>query len=143
MKEVDFRGKDINTGDWIYGSYVADYTISDSYSSYIRPNYRQTVEEMYAIDLHTLGQFIGLYDRNADRIFEGDIVRCTSSTENSAIYIIQYEEEQLSYVFKTSITKHAYMYSLFDLQQYELGENITFEILGNIYDNPELIEYNL
>lgn len=44
MKEVDFRGKDINTGDWIYGSYVADYTISDSYSSYIRPNYGQTVE---------------------------------------------------------------------------------------------------
>ena len=71
MKEVDFRGKDINTGDWIYGSYVADYTISDSYSSYIRPNYGQTVEEMYAIDFHTLGQFIGLYDRNANRIFEG------------------------------------------------------------------------
>lgn len=143
MKEVDFRGKDINTGDWIYGSYVADYTISDSYSSYIRPNYGQTVEEMYAIDLHTLGQFIGLYDRNADRIFEGDIVRCTSSNGNSAIYIVQYSEEQLSYVFKTSVTKYAYMYSLFDMQQYELGEGITFEILGNIYDNIELIDYNL
>lgn len=141
MKEVDFRGKDINTGDWIYGSYVEDYTIGNNHPSYIRPNYGQTVEEMYAADFHTIGQFIGLYDCNANRIFEGDIVRCTSSNGNSAIYIIQYEEEQLSYVFKTYTAKD--IYSLFDLQQYELGGGITFEILGNIYDNIELIENDL
>ena len=143
MKEVDFRGKELNTGDWIYGSYVEDYIIDGNYSSYIRPNYGKTVEDMYTIDPTTVGQFIGLYDSNSNKIFEGDIVKCTSCDGNSAIYVIQYEEEQLSYVFKTSITKHAYMYSLFDLQQYELGENITFEILGNIYDDIELIENDL
>lgn len=72
MKEIEFRGKDMNTGDWIYGSYVVNYTI----------------DERAAVDVDTISQFIGLYDRNANRIFEGDIVKCTSSNGNSAIYVI-------------------------------------------------------
>lgn len=99
MKEIEFRDKHVDTGDWIYGSYIL-------------PKHRQNIDERAAVDVDTLGQFIGLYDIDANKIFEGDIVRCTSSNGNSAVYVIQYEEEQLSYVFKTSITKHAYMYSL-------------------------------
>jgi uncharacterized phage protein (TIGR01671 family) len=118
----EYRGKaiykelTIKKGDWVYG-YLSN---EESISWYDKDK----DEYMCAIiDPGTVGQFTGLLDKNGKKIFEGDILNYGSEIND----IIKYEKEDwCEDGFHTG-------YLLFlTADQYE--------IIGNIYDNPELIE---
>jgi hypothetical protein len=73
---------------------------------------------------HILMQYTGLKDKNGKEIYEGDIVKCVRLFEN---YEVQYYNA--CFICKNGI-------SGFDLRE---SENI--EVIGNIYENPELLKY--
>lgn len=129
--DIIFRAKSLETNDWIYGFYLEDEAERPAIQLYRSWN-------VHRIDKNTLGQFIKLYDEDETRIFEGDIVRCTSSSGDSEIYYIEFDSTLGSYVFKKSLYRLE-LYTLWDLLQYELGEGIRMSILGNIYDDKELL----
>lgn len=76
MREILFRGKRADGGEWVYGSYYGLCRMTNKagdfgYAHLIR---QSNDEPLYRVDPETVGQFTGLYDNKGTRIFEGDIV---------------------------------------------------------------------
>jgi hypothetical protein len=113
MRDILFRGK-TKEGNWVTGSYIrgAKYFI----------NVRED-EQQYEVIPESIGEYTGMYDVYGNRIFEGDIVQ---SLFNGIPYktgkiIFQYSK----FVFETP-------------SDYSEMISCDFQIIGNIYDNPEL-----
>ncbi len=142
MREILFRGKSksINKGEWIYGSFVED---TDLNACCIRD--KSLVYEL--VDRETIGQYTGLTDKNGKKIFEGDIIRLTPPKESGEIYIPTPRNPQEDRILKViffdgmfavDMSKwFKYGHGKVALQTYETNR---IEIIGNIYDNPELLE---
>lgn len=69
MREILFRGKRIDTQEWVYGFYLYDigHSIKECPSS--------VSTHTYLVDPNTIGQFVGLRDSDGVRIFDGDVIR--------------------------------------------------------------------
>ena len=125
MREVLFRGKRTDNGEWIEGSLLGiDWC--DKPSTYsIAPN--TPVSVFYSVIPETVGQYTGLTDKNGVRIFEGDIVSLVK--HDGLIYKVVYVPCRYELVNSKGV-------NCFVLDIYK-SENI--EVIGNIHDNPELL----
>lgn len=127
-REIKFRGKRIDNGEWEYGHYVVlreGHMIvnTDGAGLYF---YNQ-------VDPATVGQFTGLKDKNGREIYEGNIAKVTQ--KNNGFYMLcKIEYEPMSFIlkFKNGV-KSVYKEGL-DEEDFEL------EIIGDIHENPELLE---
>ena len=126
IREVIFRGKRADNGEWIEGSLLGiDWC--DKPSTYsIAPN--TPVSVFYSVIPETVGQYTGLTDKNGVRIFEGDIVSLVK--HDSLIYKVVYVPCRYELVNSKGV-------NCFVLDIYK-SENI--EVIGNIHDNPELLQ---
>lgn len=117
MREILFRGKEVESGDWYYGDIFHSSVDVDTVRIH---DYRNRAN--VKIIPETLGQFTGLTDKNGVKIFEGDIVEYEGKR-----YSINY----LPHYARFSAVKPNTVFCVF---AYQRGE-----VIGNIYDNPELI----
>ena len=130
MREILFRAKRLNNGEWVYGSYVNQYGAHEIYLPDGVAS-EHGFSRCHVIP-ETVCQYTGLTDKNGRKIFEGDIVEGNS--------------EYFTYT-------HPYGKVVYDGGQYLISfddvlEDIEclgawandIEIIGNIYDNPELLE---
>ena len=121
-REILFRGKRMDNGKWEYG--FLSWNDSPRKRSYHINN-----DVVYS---ETVGQFTGLTDKNGTKIFEGDILNLISPTTNEIKIknaIVYYSESS----FK--INKTIGMYS-----NYLYGWAYSYNIIGNVHDNKELIK---
>lgn len=134
MREILFRGKDSITKRWVYGALVQqqDDLLKEkafiiSYSNYQFGDFSEAV--MHEVDPETVGQYTGFVDKKGKKIFEGDIV----SIYNSKAFLFAVEWNN-QYVLKC--TTNGVSDNI--LNVIESSEDV--EVVGNIYDNPELIK---
>ena len=81
------------------------------------------------IDYKTIGQYTGMLDKNGIKIFEGDIVDFSDRSEGDDYGVVRYDENQTEFEFEYDQSLGRYYYP----------EDI--EVIGNIYDNPELLYF--
>lgn len=131
MRDIIFRGRQKGGTEWFYGD--LSYLVHDKQKCYIFPPDGYNSPDWYEVDPDTVGQYTGLTDKNGKKIFEGDIVHCISTFDEADMVVI-FEAGEFHLVvcerYKTYETCMGYRaISLFDK-----------EVIGNIYDNPELLE---
>jgi hypothetical protein len=120
MREYLFRGKQIDSGEWIEGSLWIHLS---------KPYIMTTANVVgYEVDPETVGQYTGLKDKNGVRIFEGDIIQYG----NSGADRIYWDDELSSFMELRIIGGNEYSCSLVVAEK--------SEIIGNIHDNPELLK---
>lgn len=125
MRTIKFRGKKLENGEWLYGDLVQD----DRDCCYIYPNNCGGLYANNKVGTDTIGQFIGLLDKNGREIYEGDIVKC-----DKFVYEVVFEEKRFaSYGLcrKGDMFMHYFG---------EAMESQQCEVIGNIYDNLELLK---
>lgn len=125
MREILFRGKDADSGLWCYG----DLTFRRDGKPYIRfwAHNGYLVREVMP---ETVGQFTGFADKNKKRIFEGDILASTYEEENVVHELVLWYNNDWHIRWKQAEPDVIWQQ---DMDRYS-------EIVGNIWDNPELLE---
>ena len=151
MRKIKFRGKRIDNGEWIYGNLIKNINEdTDEVRFFIIRNPRLTkdcgccdscecdyncVGYIIEIKEETVGELTGLKDCIGKEIYEGDIVRVDNDWDKYGMtagesYEIYFNEG--GFRLKAKYNKNA--------RGYWLEDNNEFEIIGNIYENPELLK---
>ena len=150
MREILFRGKRIDNGEWIEGGIcqTEGHTIILTSEDFEGILYKPPSSEFYDIEIipETIGQYTGLTDKNGKKIFEGDIISIRFEEDRSPYEenVIYYENAEVYFD-----TEHCGWYvryfddesfiddELFGLWEYD---DCDITVIGNIYDNPELLK---
>lgn len=132
-RTIKFRGKSIYGEDWLYGSLVK---IEKNRYAVIPPLNNIEIGEsigMYEVYPETVGQFTGLLDKDGKEIYEGDILHTITFGFNPEEYtaIILYRNCS----FQLSNGRNLFYFGQSDLTK--MDDTI---VIGNIYDNPDLIK---
>lgn len=136
MRTIKFRGKRLDNGEWVYGDLLKPHTgirIVNYDESEPYPSVRHTDFHYHNIDPDTIGQFTGLLDKNGKEIYEGDILMLGSS--DAGICEVKWNESQLAFCIRFYYERNLGTRPLGAWARD--GKNIA--ILGNIHDNPELL----
>ena len=122
MREILFRGKRIGKNEWVEGDLIH------------LPNGIAILANGYAYVIpETVGQYTGVKDKNGKRIFEGDIVYCKSRLDNANMVVI-FECGQFRMVLSENYRNYQTNSGFYDINCFDK------EVVGNIYDNPELLK---
>ena len=144
MREILFRGKSFDN-KWRYGSLLVDTYYEANLKDLNRPKEIKVCQIRYQdgwsskpkqieVNCNTIGQYTGLKDKNGNEIFEGDIIIYTNN-QNGVYEIgkkmkgfIVFDEYNQCYISRNNFQKD---------MNWQYAEN--FEVIGNIYDKPELL----
>ncbi len=132
MRDYKFRGKRIDNSEWHFG---------DLFHAHEQTYIGKDCED-HRVKSTTVGQFTGLYDKNGREIYEGDILRIygLSKTEKMLeqpeIDVVNFDRG--AFVFAPSL-KHRGL-TLDKMFERHKAATMYLEVIGNIYETPELLE---
>jgi uncharacterized phage protein (TIGR01671 family) len=116
-REIKFRGRLIDNGEWVYGNYIEkdhpQYAEPTFWASLIHDRALTAVE----VDPETVGQYTGLKDKNGKEVYEGDILK--------------------GGIYKSFFVEWDFEENGWNITEYGAR---SFEVIGNIYKNPELLQ---
>lgn len=125
MREILFRGKRIDNGEWVYGTYLHQTLFYgdpvDDHWIIEHGEFDIDFYDAYRVISETVGQYTNLTDKNGKKIFEWDIVKGTFLGFPSPL-----QDYVLTIGWQEDVAGYGANYF----------ENI--EVIGNIHDNPEL-----
>lgn len=124
MREILFRGKREDNGEWVEGFYTEACAMKTGAII-------ENSDDDYYVDPATVGQYTGLQDKNGNKIFEGDIISYNGSKE-----VVYFDTSIRIPCFTTGIGSG----SSTALHPYKISKRHI--VIGNIHDNPELWEEN-
>lgn len=141
MREILFRGKRIDNDEWVEGGVVQGvvhelWRNSDRAYITVFPEFlsRLKLEE---VDPNTVGQYTGLCDKNGKKIFEGDILAHWNEDQNR--YVAKCVAEYGEFNCTCCDGIYGWYFDGGDIR-FVSDDNNYYEVIGNIHDNPELLE---
>lgn len=144
-REILFRGKRKDNGEWICGDLLQDVESGIcAIVSYVNlgGNIHDLSEScIFAVIPETVGQYTGLTDKNNVKIFEGDIVKGTAYSATRIGVIVWIDEISSFGVRYVNAPNPTAWENSSILRCVSRGKTDEFaaEVIGNIYDNPELL----
>ena len=132
MREILFRGKRNDNGEWIIGGYYHGevYNLDEIDIHYIIPCCDLYDEDLELVEVipETVGQYTGLTDKNGVRVFEGDILFSSYIADSPSIEVVKW------------------IYNGWHTQEGDLTPDMIddvgimpySEVIGNVHDNPEI-----
>ncbi|UQX52305.1 YopX family protein [Cytobacillus pseudoceanisediminis] len=138
MREIKYRGLEVLTGDWVHGSHVK----TGAGMHYILPQNLIGGSVQYHVDKETVGQYIGLKDKNGKEVVDADVVKWTRISYTDCSRNEIHETVEIVgriYWHETMWAVKAANGAGYLLMPYYL-ETDEFEVIGNIHENPELLE---
>lgn len=144
MREIKFRGKRLDNGEWVYGSFLS---IEDTYFIIEQVDfdfdYRTEHNAFWfdctekEVDPATVGQYTGLKDKNGKEIYEGDVIRSPLSEDKTRPHRIFYHTGNAAFMGALVDRKELCYLRLDQDWIYKFGK----EVIGNIHDhNPEFLK---
>lgn len=144
MRDIEFRGKRTDNGEWVYGNLVRG--CDEKYAYIVEFGNRELCRNYVNVNPETVGQYTGLKDKNGTKIFEGDMIKPFGDEIDKMVV-----EFNLGQFLLCLYGERGYMaeygweesgnYGCFEAEPLSsYGDDI--EVIGNIYDNPELLGGN-
>ena len=148
MREILFRGKRADNGEWIYGGISKSERTGAWFITNMGKDKIGYIGCHEEIDPSTVGQFTGLTDKNGKKIFEWDIVRyqfdnddCPFPNKHTEKIIGRILFSDWRSSFSVTAGKNGSDMLNNDLFNYVRNGN-RVEVIGNIHDNPELLDHD-
>lgn len=135
MREILFRGKRKDNGEWVYGDLVKHYENQRRFIACDQLAFtysecgidRLVTEKFYEVIPKTISQYTGLHDKNDVEIYEGDICSVIHY-QMRCVHCVEFNEKKSRFELRnrgwTALFHEVYK----------------IEVIGNVYDNPELVE---
>lgn len=130
MREILFRGKRVDNGEWIEGSLCTTIPLDEDFYTISYFDFEGYYIEEKVIP-ETVGQYTGLTDKNGKKIFEGDILK--HRVQGDILVergVVEWEEQHGRWVYRLNSMKPTFY----------LHNPDAFEVIGNIHDNSELLK---
>ncbi len=118
MREILFRGKTTDRGEWVQGCYTETLRYNNLHWIWNGKNH-------FTVNPETVGQYTGLTDKNGTKIFEGDIIE----TKNG-VYACFWDS--CNFEFGVDNKKESFGIAYVPIKG--------LKVIGNIHDNPELLK---
>ncbi len=153
MREILFRGKRVDNGEWVYGNLIASDDAIDGYETIIIPKKNSnmytdkseencTFEKWYVVDPETVCQYTGLKDENGKKMFEGDILKLTDEPNGAeCTAVVKFGNPNGEYNWGFQLVKiDGDNLNIDILLWVEMEETGAYaEIIGNIFDSSQLL----
>jgi uncharacterized phage protein (TIGR01671 family) len=151
MREIKFRGLEVLTGGWVFGSHV----LTGTGSHYILPqNLIASAIPQYHVDGNTVGQYTGLKDKNGKKIYTEDITEIELANGEIRRFVVRIKTVVREVVSHSSFSDDTAMVAItgvvFEWNGFELfpcvnekgwhDNEYLMRVIGNIHENPELVE---
>ena len=130
-REILFHGKRVDNGQWVEGSLIGEDVIVGNIVDFEEDYF--TTEFWYRVDPETVGQFTGITDINDIKIFEGDIAK----------YYNPYSKQWYTHIVKWDKMFASFGFFQEDSEWCKENDWLKIEgieVIGNIYDNKELLK---
>ena len=132
MREIKFRGKRTDDGEWVAGMLLGDYIV---YSYEVDSNYGEETDlyatEFYEVTPETVGQYTGLKDKNGKEIYEGDILHW----EMHWGWYVGFENGAFRRIPLNHIQRINWEHYVLQQEDFD-----TWEVIGNIHENKDLLK---
>lgn len=155
MREILFKAKRIDNGEWVEGYYIRDqYHIGGKDIIFYRKDSDRFTVYTDRIDIETLCQFTGLCDKNGNKIWENDILMCHGNPKDLAKVLFgefgvrnietgSIVDKVVGWHYEVVPTDAISRCEPFcwpmSLTEYYI-DRCEMEVVGNIFDNPELLQ---
>ena len=143
MRDIEFRGKRIDTGEWVFGGYMKpSLTALEAVYAVIWDNVKDGSGFGFHVIPETVGQYTGIKDKNGVKIFEGDIIKYHDffwnfDANQIHIGVIEWQENAARFVGTRYAVDGKPVKP--EYGKTALGFH-DVEIIGNVFENPELLE---
>ena len=148
MEQIKFRGKSLKTGEWVFGSYVFTYNCCYIFNSeYCLIGEDDPTPYFVEVDGKTVGQLLDIEEKSGKELYEGDICKVHVFTqelgENMGVREGELEFMASLNFCSSGVSLESGGENSGPIWAYGGFHEESLELVGNIYDNPDLLPIDL